>query len=375
MDRAPTPAFDSLSDAALWFEGWLRRDALPLWSDAGWDPVTAGFREGLWLDGARYDPRRRARVQARQIHVFASAAVDLSAPVLAQSAQLGWVGFVRSHQRSDGLFASETDPAGAVTDATPRLYEHAFVLLALAALARLETDGQWSKMAESVLEALASFRHPPCGFRETGPEQFQANAQMHVLEAALAWEAIAPIALWRRLADQMAELAMARFIDAPTGALREFFDAEWQARVGEAGLIEPGHQFEWAWLLERWGQTRGDDRACAAARRLFAVGRRGFDPIRNVVVNALWDDLTVRDSGARLWAQTEHIRAALQLSETENALTAASGLAAFLATSTPGVWHERMRPDGGFIDEPAPATSLYHLYGAIQALRRASRGG
>jgi mannose-6-phosphate isomerase len=193
---------------------------------------------------------------------------------------------------------------------------------------------------------------------------------MHLFEAALDWEAAGGGPAWAALADEIADLALGRFIDPASGALREFFDADWRPRGGEAGLIEPGHQFEWAWLLEGWGALRGHDGARAAARRLFAVGRQGFDPVRGVVANALWDDLSVRDAGARLWPQTEHLKAALVLGEAEPALQAANGLAQYLDTPARGVWRERMRPDGGFLEEPAPATSLYHLFLAVRELAR-----
>jgi mannose-1-phosphate guanylyltransferase / mannose-6-phosphate isomerase len=172
------------------------------------------------------------------------------------------------------------------------------------------------------------------------------------------------------MADELAELALRRFVDPVTGALFEFFDDDWGRLSGEAGLIEPGHQFEWAWLLAQWGAARRRTDAQAAARRLFEVGRRGFDPRRNVAVNALADDLSVRDAGARLWPQTEHLKAALALGDTASALQGANGLAAYLDTPVRGVWRERMRADGSFIEEPSPATSFYHLYLAIRELER-----
>jgi mannose-6-phosphate isomerase len=89
-----------------------------------------------------------------------------------------------------------------------------------------------------------------------------------------------------------------------------------------------------------------------------------------VVQNAVWPDLSVRDPGARLWPQTEHLKAALILGEREAALQAAGSLTRYLDTPARGVWRERMRPDGGFVEEPAPATSLYHLYLAIRELTR-----
>nr|WP_293397099.1 AGE family epimerase/isomerase [Phenylobacterium sp. RIFCSPHIGHO2_01_FULL_69_31] len=312
--------------------------------------------------GAPHDPRYRTRVQARQAFVFASAAAEGLGP-WAAAARHGLEDLTRRARREDGLFKAILDPAGAAIDAQAYLYEHAFVLLALAALGDAEA-------ATALRVRLEVFRHGAGGFREAGEHPFQANAQMHLLEAALAWEETSGDAGWGALADELVALALNRFIDPATGALSEFFDDAWRPLAGPAGLIEPGHQFEWAWLLVRWGRARGRPEAETTARRLFAVGRRGFDPTRNVAVDALTDDLAVRDAAARLWPQTEHVKAALALGDTAAALQGANGMAAYLDTPAPGVWRERMRADGGFVKEPSPATSLYHLYLAIRELTR-----
>ena len=372
-DPAAIGGFASLSAAARGYRVWLTTDALPLWARVGVDPATGAFREGLRTSGEAYDPRRRTRVQSRQVFVFASAACDGFWPQGLMIARRGWAAFQRTHQRADGLYLAESGPGGTITDATPRLYEQAFVLLALSALQRADPSADWTTQALNLQERLGPFRHALGGFREAGREPFQANAQMHLFEAALAWDAAAPNSTWSELADEIAALALARLIDPVSGVLHEFFESDWTPRRGNAGLIEPGHHFEWAWLLDAWGKARGHAAGCSTARRLFEVGASGFDAQRHVAVNALWEDLTIRDAGARLWPQTEQLRAALAFGDDVRALAAANGLSRYLQTPAPGTWHERMRPDGGFVDEPAPATSLYHLYGAVRALCEPSR--
>jgi mannose-6-phosphate isomerase len=46
------------------------------------------------------------------------------------------------------------------------------------------------------------------------------------------------------------------------------------------------------------------------------------------------------------------------------------GLWLYLDTPVPGLWWDRLRPDGGFVDEPAPASSFYHIACAIAELER-----
>ena len=94
------------------------------------------------------------------------------------------------------------------------------------------------------------------------------------------------------------------------------------------------------------------------------------DPTRDVAVNALWDDLSrSRRRSARLWPQTEHLTAALVLGDEAQGLRAARGLAQYL--ECPGsrrLARQAAGPMGGFVDEPAPATSFYHLMVAVLEL-------
>jgi mannose-6-phosphate isomerase len=92
------------------------------------------------------------------------------------------------------------------------------------------------------------------------------------------------------------------------------------------------------------------------------------DPARGVAVNILWDDLTVRDPVARLWPQTEYLKAALRLGDEAAAVHAATALARYLDTPARGAWRDKLRPDGSFVDEPAPASSFYHILVAVLEL-------
>ncbi|MDB5427790.1 MAG: manC, partial [Phenylobacterium sp.] len=324
------PRFDTLSEAARWYDAWLGEAALPLWAGAGVDPAGGLFQETLSVEGRPVEAPRRARAQARQVFVFASAATAGYGERWLPVAREGWARFVTVYRRPDGLFINRASGDGAPLDAGADIYEQAFVLLAMAALQAADpAAGDLAGEAERVLAALEARRNPAGGFREAGSHPFQANCHMHLFESALAWEA-AGGPRWAALSDEIAQLAMSKFVDPATGALREFFDADWQALSGAGGLVEPGHQFEWAWLLERWGRSRGDAAARTAAGRLFQNGLRGVDPVREVAVNALWDDFSIRDGAARLWPQTEHLKAAVVLGDEAQGVRAARGLAQYL---------------------------------------------
>ncbi|CAN5330466.1 AGE family epimerase/isomerase [soil metagenome] len=372
-----TPPLKGLVEGGREFADWLRLRALPIWSALGFD-ADGGFRESLTLAGQPTFASRRARVQTRQIYVYCQAGV------------LGWQGPWRAIV---GSALARLRDAYLMPDATSRallgqdwnslddrafLYDQAFVLFALyAAKAAGVDDDALETDAISLLETLLVGAQPNGAFVEQGDHPFQSNAHMHLFEACLAWSTVSANPGWANTADTIATLAQSTFIDAERGFLREFFTEAWTPATGEDGrLVEPGHQFEWAWLLTRYGRSRGDEGAIAAARRLYANGRRGVTSRPVVAVDAMNDDLTLRSRRARLWPQTEWLKAALILAEQatdgerqallDDAATALRALRFYLTDE--GLWRDKRLPSGDFIDEPAPASSFYHIMAAFDQL-------
>jgi mannose-6-phosphate isomerase len=202
---------------------------------------------------------------------------------------------------------------------------------------------------------------------------------MHLFEAAQAWMQISDDTEWYALATEIATLALSRFINASTGAVCEHFTPTWSPLPGMPGrIIEPGHHYEWAWLLLRWAGT-GHAETRHAAFRLIQIGE--LHGVHNdVVINALLDDFSVHDASARLWPQTERLKAAVLAARLTGeprywtmAVAAANALLRYFDTPTAGSWYDRLMPNGEFVEEPAPASSFYHIASAIAELS-AARG-
>ena len=352
---------------------WFLDDALPLWWSIGAD-AQGGFHESLGQENGRPTPApRRLRVQARQSAVYAQAgALGWNGP-WAEACAHGLDFLLARYLRPDGLVRALVAPDGSVLDDTAVLYDQAFALYAMAEAGRALPHRLPELEAHALGIRAALPRNPAGGFLEAGARRYQSNPHMHLLEAALSWEATAPNPAWTALADEIATLAQNRFIDAEGGYLRECFAADWSPAPGPDGrVVEPGHQFEWAWLLERYARDRKHAGARAKALKLYEVGRtRGVDPARGVAFNAMDDTLAPLDETARLWPQTERIKAAA-LFAPEDVAPAVAGLGLYLDTAVRGLWFDRMRPDGVFIDEPAPASSFYHIAGAVAGLGAAS---
>jgi mannose/cellobiose epimerase-like protein (N-acyl-D-glucosamine 2-epimerase family) len=365
---------------------WLCDAAYPLWSTRGVDPA-GGFHERLGMDGEPLAEPRRSRVNPRQAYCFALAPSLGWRGNSAQLVEHGLSYWYARYRRPDGLFRTLVNADGSPKDDRALLYDQAFGLLALnvssACDARAERDRQSLELHDLVLKHMK--RAGP-GFESGVPATLplQSNPHMHLFEAALAGcEVCSENSLWKPLADEIAELALDKFIDAHSGALREFFDTEWNPAPGiEGRIVEPGHQFEWAWLLLRWGGARQGTiqaRAKAAALKLIDVGEQ--HGVRSgLAINSLLDDYSAHDAGARLWPQTERLKAAALAARLTGdaryfriAADAADGLMRYLDCPIPGLWRDRIDSQGNVVDEPAPASSFYHLVAAIAEISALAR--
>jgi mannose/cellobiose epimerase-like protein (N-acyl-D-glucosamine 2-epimerase family) len=361
---------------------WLLEAAYPIWSTRGIDPVRGGFQERLTLAGEPTEDARRARVQPRQIYAFSRAP------------SLGWKGdasgavaqglsyFLTRYRRADGLFRTLVSCDGTPLDDRALLYDQAFALMGFATAASLlGSSFNLAGEAEQLRQALYKhLKRAGPGFESGLPHggPLLSNPHMHLLEASLAWLDVGGGSEWRTLADELGELALSHLIDPATGMLHESFDNSWKPTSDAPGrLIEPGHQFEWAWLLMRWGQRRADVRE-AALRLIDVAETHGVQG--GVAIYAIVNDTSIHDGSARLWAQTERLRAAALAARLYGDARywkmtgdAAAGLLRYFATDVPGLWYDRLTPSGAFTRETVTAGNLYHIVGAIYEIAALTR--
>ncbi len=373
----------TLSDLQAAQRRWLFDHALPLWWEKGGDRQKGGFYEKLNLDTTPDDIDRRTRVAARQVFSYALAkrmgyAGETDAAI---DQGLRWLeGPARN--LDTGMLYATLKPTGEVVRGEFDFYDHAFAMLAYASAWRVRPQDKALEAAGVAIRdtILRDFSHPVRGFEEANPRTLplKANPHMHMFEACIAWMEAGGDDKWREIAAQIADLCAEKFIDPETGLLREFFDGDWNPMIGEMGrVIEPGHHFEWAWLFLRWAEKTGNEKYRKVAQRLVDIAEGpGTDADRNVTMFELWDDFSIKDGKARLWSQTERMKAftALAQAATTQAdreaaiaqvIEASAGLQLFLSTEVEGLYRDRMKPDGTFEIEPAPASTLYHIICAI----------
>lgn len=356
--------------------------ALPLWSTTGWDAANGCFHERL-TPQLRPDVAapRRLVVQARQVSVFAAAARDGTFPAgralaLAASDRMEAV-YHRRDGRPGWIFA--VDGAGEPVATQRDLYAHAFVLFALAHVLRLEPTPHRRGLVDATLAFLdAEMALPGGGYADAHPRPDalrRQNPHMHLLEALQELFLATGDARFLGRAQALAALALERFLDPRTGALREEFQDDWTVYPAAGrGRVEPGHQFEWAWLLRRQSALAPDAEADRAAELL--VGRalaHGVEPETGRVLDEVAEDGTAVRRSSRLWPHCEAWRslAGEHARGRPGAGALADRVAArlrrlYLPDALGGGWTDQLDEADRPVSTTVPASSLYHIYGAFR---------
>ncbi|MDO9417817.1 AGE family epimerase/isomerase [Pararhizobium sp.] len=369
------------------FEDYFINTVLPVWASTAFDETAGQFMEGLQLDGAP-DPSGivRTRTAARQIYVFAQAAVlgvapqgalDKAETAFANLRKVAWV-----DGPAPGYARALHYPTAKITDPERDLYDHACVLLALAWLSKAAGKARYQSYIDEIIAAMdLTLAAPAGGWAEDGAGRLprRQNPHMHYLEACLAlWETGHGEAYAAR-AGQLLVLFQTRFFDEETGALREFFGPGWETEEAYGShRLEPGHMAEWVWLLRRYTILSGNDQSTAGARLLEAAVRIGRSGETSFLVDEVLISGEPSKASRRLWPQAELLKALVVEGHAQDRAdyrTDAERMIAalfetYLAETPAGTWRDCFDGDGQPIATSIPASSLYHLWTVIPELLR-----
>jgi mannose/cellobiose epimerase-like protein (N-acyl-D-glucosamine 2-epimerase family) len=360
-------------------KAWAQDFALPLWSTAGFDARRGLFHERLDFDGKPIAlPASRLMVQARQIATYSRASLagwhrsadDKVATCLAAVERL--------YHRADGhpgwIFSinAEGKPANRVRD----LYAHAFIIYALAWSHRLTGDPHAIRLADETLAEIdVVLAAPHGGHFDAAPTEDptrRQNPHMHLVEAVLAlYEATGRERDLKR-ASRLIELALTRFIDGESGALLEDFTPEWQPLHPRGqNRVEPGHLFEWVWLLGEYRRLGGSVPEPITDKLLFFGLEHGLDQASGLIVDAVTEEGSVMIPSFRAWPHAEGVKALVTAAQagqpdaTKMADHLLSSLMTFAPDTYEGGWLDRFDADGTPLVDHMPASTLYHVMGAL----------
>ena len=361
---------------------WLLDSCFPLWADHGVN-ASGLFPEALTmsLDEAPSDTTR-VRVQARQTYVFAEAwRLGWKRDTAARLVTAGVATLAGRALNEQGLagrlLSTET---GSLTDPVFDLYDTAFTLLGLAEAARGPGPAEPALAAAStILASLDRVARDPDhgGYAETlpRPAQRQQNPHMHLLEACLALHAAQPGGGHLARAQELVDLFENRFTAGENGLLGEYFAPDWSPLPGDPGrIVEPGHQFEWVWLLHAHARLKGEP-VSPAAERLYTFALTTLDVDGRAIQTAARGGAPI-DASRRTWPQTEALKAHLAMYEAHRD----ERFAEAACRSFDVLMDEYLTEDGGWIDHFSaggavlsgnmPASTGYHVVLAFAELIR-----
>jgi mannose/cellobiose epimerase-like protein (N-acyl-D-glucosamine 2-epimerase family) len=353
------------------------RVIVPLWLGPGWNADLALPYEAVDAEHRPLPPQRyRAMACARQLFVFSSLIDHPSVPEAADRA----AALFRSlqshfHDAENGGWFYSIDPQGAPLDRRKDLYTHAFIIFACA--------HYWAKVREPLVESVFNAAltvvverfADGTGLYEamlgedwtslsTGPLQ---NPLMHLAEAFLATLAVREDAATVGALDDLVLGMQERFVDNAHGVMLE------KPLGAVDNWYEPGHQFEWFFLLDSSSRLRGSPLHASLTQAFAHAEAQGVDPQTGAVVAMLEVDGKVRDGTQRIWAQAEYLRALALRPDSEAALgrELRALQTRFLHASG---WNECLDSAGQVSRSDMPSTTPYHLATCYIGLAEYFRG-
>ncbi|AMB87350.1 N-acylglucosamine 2-epimerase [Pseudomonas agarici] len=366
-------ALTALSDA---LQQHFRQVIVPLWQGPGWNGELALPYEALDATGQPLPVRRyRAMACARQLYLFSSLIGDSAFPDAAGRA----AALLRSLQRyfhdaEHGGWFYSIDPQGAALDARKDLYTHAFILFACAHYWAKVREPEVASVLDAALDAIAVRFASGDGLYEasldrdwaplgSGPLQ---NPLMHLAEAFLATLSARDDARVQHDLITLTSALQKNFIDHQHGVMLE------KPLGAVDNWFEPGHQFEWLFLLESSPLMRGTALHATMQRGFEYAERTGVDPRTGAVSAMLAIDGSAHDRTQRIWAQAEYLRALTM--RVDNSVRLRRQLQSLQQRFMhEGGWHECLDATGVVSREDMPSTTPYHLatclYGLADYLR------
>ena len=314
---------NNISDTFDRYLSWCKNDALPFWVENG-IADDGGFWERLEKNGKPIKHvTKKFYVQCRQCLVFAEAAnrnwhpsaKEIAIKALSFTIHRGGFNAITG-STFEGVPYSLTS-TGEVEDPSADLYTFGFVLLALAQYIKLVDRKVGISCAEELMSFLDSHMASEYGgWIESIPAKLprRQNPHMHLFEAILAMYECTGIDRYRIYAERLVKLFKDRFMHVGTPLrMMEFFDDDWKPNQVKGHIIEPGHMFEWCWLLS-WYEELQKKKMSFDINDFFGesvmIGYMSNPP--RIVNSVDWHGRHI-DGGARYWPQTESAKSALAL--------------------------------------------------------------
>ncbi|MFB9122591.1 N-acylglucosamine 2-epimerase [Paraburkholderia dipogonis] len=342
---------------------------LPVWRGPGFNSAMNLPYEAVCADVGHLPmpvERYRAMACARQLFVFSQAGEAAHAHVLFESL----LHYFQDKQRG-GWFYS-VDAQGTPLDTTKDLYTHAFLVFACAEYAARFDNRDALDLVHStsaLIETRFAAQHRlfnaalDANFSTVTGTPLQ-NPLMHLTEAWLAARDVTHDSAFDSALRKLADAIECTFVHAPTGCIAEL-------PLGiDDNRLEPGHQFEWFWLIRQAGELLDGSGLADALTRAFEFAQQhGVDPVTGGVCASLDEAGRMKDATQRVWAQSEYLRALATRDDDAARDVLPRQIERFRQRFLHGHgWFECKTAAGDVSRADMPSTTPYHLATAYAAL-------
>lgn len=363
---------------------------VPKWHEAFFDPYAGLFYERV---NRNFKPLsvgyRRLLTQCRLLAVFSDA--------LSRRPQLAYAGLwpdtldevfegivTHFHVTETGGWRFSVDEDRNPLDNNYDLYGHAFVIFALSHYYRASQNDDARVLAAKTASFITNhFRAPGYkGFAEALDDSLRPldrprrhESHMHLLEACLFAADTWDDPVYARMADDIVDLFTRYFYNSDAQMLSEYFDADLNPQTDKGHIIcEPGHYYEWIWLLKKHAARGGDAMAydVLCLHLLDWANKHGWDQEFGGIYDELDPDGAVLVDTKRIWPFTEALKAnVLMLDSVSDKIDLKENIARMVAVFNEqymderGFWTEWLTRDLQSATDYMPGTTPYHVYFGI----------
>jgi mannose/cellobiose epimerase-like protein (N-acyl-D-glucosamine 2-epimerase family) len=369
------------------FVSYVFVDMAQLWATRGWDETRGRSVERLQAD-LRPAPLgyRRGMVAGRQLFFFSQAYRLTADPIYEDRARRLFADLVNHFwDKTNGGWYFSLDDDDTPHDTTKDLYGHAFIMFGLAHYLAIFSDTDALDWICQTNELVLRHLHLPGGWFAPSATQdweildrkLEQNPHMHLLEAYLsAYKATGDEAFLKCGTKIMSIYTeMPRTHDG--SKVLEHLDENGHAAGGRGNLVQPGHLYEWYWLVNEYADIAGLPAFRATCAPILDwADRWGVDRGTGGICDLVDTSGNVVSNRKRIWPVTECIKALVTLARshcTEQSLCSLVWWITFIGEmycTVDGAWHEHLNQSLEPDCDHMPASTPYHVAMAALEVER-----
>ena len=361
-----------LNSALLSSQSFLFDELLNNWSRYGINKEDGHSYESMNHDWTN-NPLGRVRLltQCRQLYTFSHACQIKNTPEWQEKLAPLFEFIISNYFINDRWIFSLNDDLS-VKDKHSDAYALAFILLSFSHYYAVTSDDralQFMKKTHRFL--LENMQAEYGGFFESYPvdskQVRRQNPHMHLLEGYVAAFKATHDEEYKEAIQSLLSLSLKHFYHKETKTLREFFSTDWSLDPKTGNQVEPGHHFEWVWLLFQANKILPNSEYTDLAQQLWLTATRYGLAENGGIYNQI-DGNTHQplDREKRIWPITEYLKAITVMpigkeEKIDRLVKAVSFMQQYYLLPN-GRWNEYLNEDNSAKDFPLPGTSSYHIF-------------